>query len=160
MDQNQGTSLFGLSVDQTSKVHLSEAARWAKFLAIMGFIGCGLIVIIGLFFGSFFSMFTSGQYERTSPYGDIGTSAGVGATVAILYILIALVYFFPCLFLFRFSTKMRAALAANDQEALNGSFQNLKATFRFIGIITLIILVFWVLAFIIGLLGAATGGRM
>jgi hypothetical protein len=160
MEQNQDSSLFGMSIDQAGRAHLSEAARWAKFLSIIGFIVCGLVVLIGVFFGSFFSTLM-GQYERSGQYNEFPTaSSGLGATVAVLYIIIALIYFFPCLFLFRFATKMKTALASNDQETLNISFQNLKATFRFIGILTLIMLVFWALAFIIGLLGAATGGSM
>ena len=159
MEQNQDSALFGMSVDQTGKSHLAEAAKWAKFLSIMGFIGCGLIVLIGVFFGSFFSMF-SGQLNRNSPYGDMPASGGFGAIAAIMYIVIALIYFFPCLFLYRFATKMKTALATNDLETLNTSFQNLKATFRFIGILTLIGLCFWVLALIFGLLGAATAGSM
>lgn len=159
MEQNQDSGLFGMSVDQISRTHLSEAAKWAKFLSIMGFIGCGLIVLVGVFFGSFFSTFSS-DLNRNSPYGDMPASGGFGAIAAVMYIIIALIYFFPCLFLFRFATRMKTALASNDQETLNTSFQNLKATFRFIGILTLIGLCFWVLALVFGLLGAATAGSV
>lgn len=159
MEQNQDSSLFGINVDQIARTHLSETAKWAKFLSIMGFIICALIVLIGIFFGSFFSMFSS-RYG-SNPYDELPVSStGFGATMAIAYVIIALIYFFPCLFLFRFATKMKAALAANNQEVLNTSLQNLKATFRYVGIITIIMLAFWVLALLVGLLGAATGGSM
>lgn len=159
MEQNQDSSLFGINVDQTGKTHLAEAARWAKFLSILGFIMCGFIVLIGLFFGTFISMFSS-QYG-SNPYNELPTSStGFGATMAVLYIIIALIYFIPCLFLFRFATKMKAALVANDQEVLNNSFQNLKASFRYVGIVTIVMLAFWVLALIVGLLGVATGSNM
>jgi len=159
MEHQQDSSLFGMNIDQAGKTHLGEAARWAKFLSVMGFIGCGLVVLIGVFFGSFFNNFASG-FGRNNPYGDVSPMAGMGAVMAVVYIIIALIYFFPCLFLYRFATKMKTALASDDQETLNASFQNLKATLRFIGILTLIGVCFWVLAFIVGLLGAATGGRM
>jgi hypothetical protein len=160
MEQNQDLSLFNLNLDQTGRSHLAEAARWAKFLSIIGFIVCGLIVLIGVFFGSFFNMFTSGY--RNSPYDDFGSSAasGLGAMVAVFYIVLALIYFFPVLFLFRFATKMKTALASNEQEVLNASFQNLKASFRFVGILTIILLAFWILAIVVSVLGAATGGRL
>jgi uncharacterized membrane protein (DUF485 family) len=64
-------------------------------------------------------------------------------------------YFFPCLFLFRFASKMKHALAANDQAQLNTSFQNLKSLFRFVGILTIIFLAFYAIAIVFGLLGAA-----
>jgi hypothetical protein len=35
MEQDQSSSLFGLSIDPAAKSHLSDAARWAKFLAII-----------------------------------------------------------------------------------------------------------------------------
>lgn len=160
MEQNQDSSLFGVNVDQSGKSHLAEAAKWAKFLSIMGFIVCSLIVIIGIFFGSFFSMFSS-QYGGDNAYNDLPVSStGFGATMAVLYMVIALIYFFPCLFLFRFANKMKVALATNNQEVLNASFQNLKAAFRYVGIITIVMLAFWILALIVGLLGAATGSNM
>ncbi len=162
MEQNQDTSLFGINVDQAGKSHLADAAKWAKFLAVFGFIICGLIVIIGIFFGSFFSMLTS-QYG-SNPYNELPVNSGLGSVMgtamAFVYILMALIYFFPCLYLFRFATKMKNAIASNDQTVLNASFQNLKAAFRFVGILTIIGMAFWVLAIIVGLLGAATGGSL
>jgi len=160
MEHQQDSSLFGLNIDQAGKTHLGEAARWAKFLSVMGFIGCGLVVLIGVFFGSFFTDMTSG-FGRSNTYGDVSPTKAMGtAATAVVYIIMALIYFFPCLFLYRFATKMKTALAADDQETMNASFQNLKATLRFIGVLTLIVVCFWVLAFIVILLGAATGGRM
>ena len=159
MEQNQDLSLFNLNIDQSSKAHLSEAARWAKFLSIVGFIVCGLIVLIGVFAGSVFTMFSPYQ---NSPYSDFQGSAagGFGAMLAVIYIVFALIYFFPCLFLFRFANKMKAALASNEQEVLNASFQNLKASLRFVGILTIIVIAFWILGIIVAVLGAATGARM
>ncbi len=162
MEQNQDTSIFGINVDQAGKAHLADAAKWGRFLAIFGFIICGLVVLIGIFFGSFFSMLTS-QYS-SNPYsglpGGSGMGGAMGASMAVLYVLIALIYFFPCLYLFRFATKMKTALATNDQALLTASFQNLKASLRFIGILTIVMISFWVLALIVGLLGVAVGGSM
>jgi hypothetical protein len=151
MDQNQNPPLFGLTIDQISKNHLSEAARWAKFLAIVGFVVCGLIVLVGIFFGSIFSAM-SNRYGNND---DIlaGGGGALGASMAIIYILMALLYFFPCLFLYYFATKMKAALLANDQNILNTSFQNLKKMFRYVGILTLIILSFYALMLIVVIIG-------
>lgn len=162
MEQNQDSSLFGINVDQAGRAHLADAAKWGRFLAIFGFIICGLVVLIGIFFGSFFSLLTS-QYS-SNPYSELpggsGMGAAMGTSMAILYVLIALIYFFPCLYLFKFATKMKTALATNDQAVLNASFQNLKASLRFIGILTIVMICFWILALIVGLLGVATGSRL
>ncbi|MES1222910.1 MAG: DUF5362 family protein [Bacteroidota bacterium] len=156
MEENQNTSLFGLSIDPAAKAHLSEAARWARFLAIVGFVIIGLIVIVGVFVGALFGSMTRGL--AGNDLNNVGAAGGVmGSFLIVIYICAAALYFFPCLFLFRFATKMKTALAANDQETLNTSFQNLKKLFRFVGIMTIIVLAFYAIILVFGLLGAGLG---
>jgi Family of unknown function (DUF5362) len=142
-------NLFDLQIDHQSSSYLSEAAKWGRFLAIMGFIFCGLFVLVALF---------AGTYIASSMRSFGGAEAFGGGLVTAMYIIIALVYFFPCLYLFNFATKMQVALRANQQEALNTSFRNLKACFKFLGILMIIGLCFWVLALIIGVGAAMTAG--
>ncbi len=155
MEQNQNTSLFGLGIDPTSKAHLAEAARWARFLAIVGFVMCGLIVLLGIFAGSIFSSMP-GRYS--DEFGGRSPLGGLGAMMSVLYIGIAILYFFPCLFLFRFANYMKAALATDQQNTLNSSFQNLKIMFRYVGIVTIVLLCLYGLILLIGIAGAAGGG--
>ncbi|MEO7394601.1 MAG: DUF5362 family protein [Chitinophagaceae bacterium] len=144
MEENQ--SLFGLNLDEQSKSFLGECARWGRFLAIMGFIICVLVIIAGIYLAT-----SASQFDRTfAEYGGRTTATGLGGAMAIVYILVALIYFFPCLFLLRFANHMKAALAANDQANLTVSFQNLKSMFKFIGIFTIVILSIYIVAFIIG----------
>ena len=149
MDQDQ-SSLFGLGIDPTTKAHLSEAARWARFLSIVGFIMCAILILVGIFAGSIFSTFTS----KFSSGTDI--SSTFSAVFVVLYIIIAVIYFFPCLFLFQFAGLMKSALASNDQNTLNTSFQNLKKMFRYVGILTIIALSFYLIVFLIGIATAST----
>ncbi len=143
-NQTQDSPLFGLAIDPIIKTHLSETARWGKFLAIVGFIMCGLIIVGGITLAT-----TVGNMERT--YGsDIGPSFGrtFGPAFIVVYIIVAIIYFFPCLFLLRFSNKMKTALAADSQADLTLSFQNLKILFRYVGILTIILLAIYLLAII------------
>jgi uncharacterized protein DUF5362 len=154
MGENQTTSLFGLSIDPTSKAHLSEAAKWAKFLAIVGFILMGLMVLVFIFAGAFWGAMSSG----ISSGETITPTAGLRGSFQFffLFAMIAL-YFFPCLFLFHFANKMKKALAADDQATLNTSFQNLKKFFRFIGILTVIVLALYAVIICVTLLGVGLG---
>jgi hypothetical protein len=71
-DTNQD-SLFELSLDHESIDHLTETARWGKFLAIVGFVGCGLIVIMAFAFGAIFS---SSLFSHIPSYSnEIGPGA-------------------------------------------------------------------------------------
>jgi hypothetical protein len=154
MEQDQET-LFGFGIDQSSRVHLSEAAKWAKFLSIVGFIMCGLIVVIAIFAGSFLA--TMSNPYRNEYSGSEGLTKGMGVFIAIFYIGIAILFFLPYLFLFRFANYMRAALNTNDQLVLNRSFQNLKIMFRYVGIFTIILLAFYGLAILMVIVTAASG---
>jgi hypothetical protein len=155
-EQNRDTSLFGFGIDQSSRNHLWEAAKWARFLSIVGFIMCGLIVVGAIFAGSFLTTMTSSYNEG---YGSsAGLTGGMAAFVVIFYIGIAILVFFPYLFLFRFATRMKAALNTNDQLTLNTSFQNLKIMFRYVGILTIVMLSFYALAILMAIAMAATTG--
>ena len=155
-EQNQETSLFGFGIDQSSRVHLSEAAKWAKFISIVGFVMCGLIVVMAFFMGTFLATMTNPYNEGYSSSG--GLTKGMGALVAFFYIAIAVLVFFPYLFLFRFATRMKTALNTNDQLTLNTSFQNLKIMFRYVGILTIVMLSFYALGILIVIAMAATSG--
>ena len=112
MDQETpSANLFDLQLDQQATAYLSESARWARFLSILGFIMCGLLVLAGVFMGSVLSTAFSGSMGAGSYFG--------GAFFTVIYIVFALVYFFPCLYLFQFGAKMRMALRNNDQELLS-----------------------------------------
>ena len=153
MEQTTNSSLFSLSIDPVTKAHLSEAARWARFLAIVGMIFLVLMIVFGLF-GT--AMFYSPASRMEAEYGGAsGMAAYSSGIVATYLVIVAVIYFFPLLFTLRFANNMRTALNANDQQALNASFQNLKACFRFLGILTIIGLVFMAIALVFAIIGAA-----
>jgi hypothetical protein len=147
MESTNVSNLFELQVDHNGSAYLKETARWAKFLAVLGFIFCGLFVVFALFAGTLMATFSS-----------LAPGAGIrgGAFISIMYILCALLYFFPCLYLYNFGAKMQIALRANDQEQLNLSFKNVKSYFRFIGILTIIALGFMALGLIVAVIGLAS----
>lgn len=149
-------NLFDLQIDHQSNSYLGEAAKWGKFLAIMGFILCGLLVVIALFAGTLMASMMSGFGGNEA--AATGAAMG-GGIITFVYIVFALVYFFPCLYLFNFSSKMQAALRSNQQETLNTSFRNLKSCFKFMGILMIIMLAFWALGIIIAI-GAGVASRV
>lgn len=149
MEQSNEQNLFGLSIDSQSRSFLAETAKWGKFLAIIGFIVCIFIVLAGIFMATQASALDKvfGDYGGTSN----SVLKGLGPLMALVYIIIAIIYFFPCLYLMRFSNHMKAALASDDQANLTMSFQNIKSMFKFFGIFTIIVIAFYLLIFMIGL---------
>ena len=150
MEEN--VSLFSLSIDPATKAHLSETARWARFLSVVGFVFLLLVVFFGVY-----SMLMISHYEDAfNGYpGQRDIMDSIGAGVAVMYIIVSLIAFFPLLFMYKFARQMRNALSSNDQALLNSSFQNLKIYFRYLGIVTIILLVLTMLSMAMGILGKA-----
>jgi len=140
-----------MSIDPVTREHLSETAKWARFLAIVGLISLLLLVALGIY-----SAVMLNQYESEYGYRRRGLGSMLGIGTAITYFIVFLIYIFPIVFMLRFANKMQQALNGNDQEALNGSFQNLKVCFRYIGIVTIIFLVIMALGLFLGIVGSLT----
>lgn len=120
--------------------YLLETAKWGKFLAIMGYIGMGFMIIAGIFMMVGLSLLKgfSGEVAPTSIIG-------------LVYFVIAALYFFPVTYLYRFSTQIKEALYLKNEQSLTYGFQNLKSLFKFMGIFTIVILSIYVLAIIIAI---------
>lgn len=138
-----------LQVSSTSQNLLGEAAKWGKFLSIVGFIFCGMLAVA--------SFFAPRLYSRMAAYQSLSSEMARGASVVItlLYLCFAVVLFFPSLYLNKFSTKMKIALSSANQENFEESLLNLKSLLKFYGIFIIIMLSFYLLIFIISMLGLA-----
>ena len=79
--------------------------------------------------------------------------------IGIIYLVIAALYLFPTLKLFRFANHARAALAGNNSQQFTESIRNLKSFFKFFGVLTAIILGLYALIFLLMLIGGV-GGMM
>lgn len=152
MDVNQpldhGT-VDNLQLDSASVEFLRETAKWAKFLAIVGFVMIGLMVILSFFMGSFLS---------SMPGADLSPIPSAFYTV--MYLIIAAIYVMPVLYLYRFATNMQAALKSQDQQSLQISLSNLKSHYKFIGILMLIVIGLYAIGFLFALVGGAAATFM
>ena len=144
-----------LLVTSEMKNYLLEAAKWAKFLAIVGFVFIGLLVRGAFTFGSIISTLMGGM-GNSSAMGASGFAAGgAGIIMTVYFLLIALLYFFPCLYLYQFATRTQNAIRANLEFDLAYAFSRLKSFFKFIGILFIIILAFYALGVVAMLIGFA-----
>lgn len=144
METTGQSSLFELALDQEAIGHLHETARWGKFLGIAGFVMCGLIVIMAFAFGAIMAASTA-MFQPVA--GNDAVTAALAPILSIafgaMYMVLAVVYFFPCLFLYRFSVRMKTALKTHDQVKLNQSLKAQRFLFRYVGILTIIGLAFF-----------------
>jgi hypothetical protein len=129
-----GTTYQGgqLTVSPMASGYLNETGKWAKFLAIVGFCMIGLLVIGAIFAGSMFSA--------------MGADMPVpGFFITFMYLLLALFYFFPIYYLFKFAKHIRLAIVSKSTSDLESALENLKSHYKFIGILMIVILSIYVL---------------
>ncbi len=149
MDMNDvldGSSAGGSELVITGGIRafLHETARWAKFIAIVGFVFFGIAVLLILIGGgTFLSLMTSNLGG--------GVGGGVGLIVVFYFIIFA-IGFMVLLALYRFATNLQMALQADDQMYLTTAFENLKRYFKITGIMTAIVVGIYALFLVFGLL--------
>ena len=144
--QNSGLS----SLD---KEYLMEAAKWARFLGIVGFVFTGFIVLAAIAMMSMGSTFSSLMNNGTTGLRS-SAFAGLGAGVGIVYLLIAVLYYFISLYIYNFGKKTKAGILNNEPETLTVGLENLKSHFKLIGILTAVFLAIYAVIIVFGLLFA------
>jgi len=134
-----------LSISKGAISHLLEIGRWSKFLSIIGFIGLGIMIFIGFFAGSIFGILNdiNGQ-PNNLPFP--------GFVLGLVYIVMALIYLPPLLYLFNFSTKIKMALNTRNNSVLEYAFENLKSHYKYIGIFTIVVFSLYALVLISSLM--------
>ncbi|MBK7434373.1 MAG: hypothetical protein IPI66_11035 [Chitinophagaceae bacterium] len=135
-----------LQVDAEVQQHLSDAAKWARFIAIVGFVLCGILVLAELItvFDTDFSV------GRRSNYDTRKTQEISPVFSLVILFVFTLLWFFVSLYTYRFAVKMRSAIANTDQFSFTDSMHNLARTYRFLGIVTIVYLALIVLGVIAG----------
>jgi uncharacterized membrane protein (DUF485 family) len=138
------TQLEQLTLTSASKSFLKETVKWARFLSIIGFILIVLMLLFAAFSSTIFNM-----AAKVQP----GISESLGLLLAITYLVLSIIYFFPVYYLLQFSSKMKKALATKNDETLASAFKMLKYHYKFIGVFTIITLSLYALLFIVSLMG-------
>ena len=139
-----------LVIDWRSKEFLKETAKWTKFLAILGFVGIGLMVL-----GSLVMLFAPSSLMSN---GDFPFGGKI--FLILLYLAFAVLYYFPISYLYQFSENTKKAIENNDNNAVRDAFEFLKSHYKFMGILTIILLSFYAIMIFIGLIGAGTAAMM
>ena len=139
-----------LVIDWRSKEFLKETAKWTKFLAILGFVGIGLMVL-----GSLVMLFAPSSLMSN---GDFPFGGKI--FMMLLYLAFAVLYYFPISYLYQFSENTKKAIENNDNNAIRDAFEFLKSHYKVMGILTIILLSFYAIMIFIGLIGAGTAAMM
>lgn len=130
--QPSNEPLFELQVDYDSGTTLNEAAKWAKFIAIIFFICIGFSVLVI----AFFSAAIKDAIGTMIP--EMGEAAGVGGVLIGAIIIVLIIFTYITILLYKFATLVRQGIATQNQLVFNEGLRNLKNYFLINGIFALI----------------------
>lgn len=121
-----------LSVTEEMRSHIYDTAKWAGFLAIVGFVVTGLMI---------FMAFAIGAVLNTNPtiaamFGQMASLGG--ATITAVFLIYAFVIFYPSLLLFKYASKAKSGVLYGEQASLDEAMGKMKSLFKFWGILIII----------------------
>lgn len=148
MEEKSQFETFELNLSNSIQGMLKETTNWTFFLSIIGFIGIGLMLLVGIIM----SAVMGSMSNEFNPYQSIGFNP---AYLGLIYVIMAAFYFFPVLYLFNFSRKMKLALRTKNNDDLTLAFSNLKSHYKYLGIFTIVIISLYVLFIFLAVIGAA-----
>jgi hypothetical protein len=125
------------------KSDLLCAAKWAKFLCIVGCVGVAIMLIASLGM-----IVIGGLLTKVFPNMPFGPALGF------LYLIIAALYIYPLMKGFQFANATKAACLYNDQYQLARGVTGLKDVIKFTGILTIVVLSIYAIILIFGALFA------
>lgn len=129
---------FVLSAQGTQYIEIGS--KWAKFIAILGFVASGFIAIMMLVF-----LFLSG----TSTDALFGTAAvASGAFMFIIYGSIFAIYFFTSLYLYKFADRLLTAVRTQNNASFEEGFVNYKRLFKMVGILSIVTIGLYIIVLI------------
>lgn len=129
LDQHLELDSDQLKISQSIREYLLTSAKWARFLAIIGFIFTGFMGIASLFL------------LVTAMISGIGSLI----LIAAVYLVLTAVMILPALYLIRFAGSAERGLNSGKQEEFDYGIQNLKSLFKFSGIYTIVLIVLYMI---------------
>ncbi|SDM41387.1 hypothetical protein [Pedobacter antarcticus] len=150
--QEEEEEVNAIWVTEDVRSYLYDMAKWARFLSIVGFVFSAMVAMSAFSAGAIISTLSA-----VSPANPLLKMGAAGFTV--FYLLIALIQFYPSLMLFKFSKAANTAVLYADQPSLGVAMGKLKSFFKFCGIITMVVIGFYIMM-ILMVLAVGVGSSM
>lgn len=134
---------FNISLNEEAISRLKSIAKWSNILVITGYVSLGAMFVFMLALGKYMdkAMYLTGQ----------SLPANAGTIVYSIYgIVMIAIYFFPLLYLQKFSKKAKQAVYQNDEGLLSEALAKQDVFFKILAwytIITLFFILILIIAF-------------
>lgn len=138
----------------TAMEMLRQTKPWVRFMGVLLFVITGLIVA-----GALVMLFVGVVGAASSPRGGAAVM-GASVGVALVYLLMGALYFFPALFLNRYASHINTLLSTRREDALEAALAAQKTFWRYVGIVVLVVLGLYVLILVAAIVLGGIGAMM
>jgi len=136
-DEHYATPSADLKPQSTDTSELLEpllsTKPWVRLCSIMGFISTVVMGLLGI------GIMAAGTSIPGVPFGSF---------IGVFYILLAILYLMPSLYLFKYASAIALAESSQSTTDIAGALKHQKSFWKFAGIMTLIMLIFMVLGIV------------
>lgn len=146
-----GGGTFAPDVPQGAVEALRGTRPWVRLFSILGFLSAALMVVLGA------AVMLGGGASLFGDFGEEAAPGGVLIGMGFAYLLVGLLYFLPCLYLFRYASRITRITEGGGEVALVDALDQQRRFWRLIGIYTLVFLVLYGLLAVVFAIVAATG---
>lgn len=140
---NQQDNMSNIPVTPLMINHLQSTKPWVRFISIVMFIFSGLTFIGGL-------------AVMLIPTASGAQGPQFGFLIGILYILMGGLYLAPAYFLHQYASSIQDLLRGGGDTAMEMALGSQKSFWRFMGILTLIVICLYALIFLFMIVGAVS----
>jgi hypothetical protein len=109
--------------------HLRDTKPWVRFLAILGFIGIGFMIMASI--GMIIAFFVGGLDT-----GNVSTLSMAG--LGLFYLIFAAAYIAPVVFLHKYASSINELLLTGETKAMENALRHQKSFWKFVGIATIV----------------------
>lgn len=147
-----GGGTFAPDVPQGAVEALRGTRPWVRLFSILGFLSAALMVMLGaaVALGGGASIF--GGFGGEAPAAG-GAMIGMG----LAYLLIGLLYFLPCLYLFRYASRITRITEGGGAAALVEALDQQRRFWRLIGIYAVVMLALYAVVLVVFAVAALVG---
>jgi hypothetical protein len=129
-------------------IHQLDRTRpWVRFIGVLIIIGCVLLVLMAVLVMVMGSFFGTDQ--------ELGPAFGI--LIGGLYLLMAVLYFFPALYLLRYGAAIKQIRGGTNIRALEEALGHQASFWRYIGILAAVIMALYGVALVLLVIGAVIG---
>lgn len=135
-----------LIVSEDMRSYIYETTKWAKFLAIVGFVISAFLTLTSFTIGA--------AMQSNAELAAAMASSKLSPTViTILCLVYTFAIFYPSMLLFRYANKAQLGVLYGEQASLDEAFSKLKSLFKYWSVITLIGIVLYIMLVILQAVG-------